>query len=149
MWGYETKQSFLTLWITNYSYKKLFKWREECNTYLTHICRHRYVYSWWKSQFWLKAPYISSFHQVLSAPAMLKRREEYDSYLTHICRHHYIYSWWKPQCWLRAPYISSFHQVLSATMMSTDVSQVGVVLFPSFVTFLLFHLFRLFVYINN
>ena len=33
---------------------------------------------------------------------------------------------------MKAPYISSFHRVLSTTMMSTDVSQVGVALFPSF-----------------
>ena len=33
---------------------------------------------------------------------------------------------------LKVPYISSFHQVLSATLVSTDMSQVGVTLFPSF-----------------
>ena len=35
------------------------------------------------------------------------------------------------QCWLKAPYISSFHWALSASVISTDVSQVGVPLFPS------------------
>ena len=45
-------------------------------------------------------------------------------------------SWRKPQCWLKAlSYISSFHRVLSTTAMSTDVSQVGVGLFPSFISF--------------
>jgi hypothetical protein len=33
---------------------------------------------------------------------------------------------------LKAFYISSFHQALSAPVMSIDVSQVGVALFPSF-----------------
>ena len=73
---------------------------------------------------------------------ILKTREECDICLTHVCRHRwrgekieYIelsYSWWKPQCWLKAPYIWSYHWALSATVMSTDVSQVGVALFPSF-----------------
>ena len=41
-----------------------------------------------------------------------------------------LYSWWKPQCWLKkAPYI---HWAISAPAMSTDVSHVGVTLFPSF-----------------
>ena len=48
--------------------------REECDTYLTHISRHQHsvenVYSWWKSQCWLKASYISYFHQAFSTPAM-------------------------------------------------------------------------------
>ena len=34
--------------------------------------------------------------------------------------------------WLKAPYISSFHRAISALEMSTDVSQVGVTLFPFF-----------------
>ena len=36
------------------------------------------------------------------------------------------------QCWLKAPYILPFQRVLSDTAMFTDMSQVGVTLFPSF-----------------
>ena len=85
---------------------------------------------------------------------MVKRREDCNTYLTHVCRHHYsgenpvkrwnirsantvafiscncFYRLWKPQRWLKAPL--SFHQVLYASLMSTDMSQVGVTLFPSF-----------------
>jgi hypothetical protein len=50
---------------------------------------------------------------------ILKRREECDTYLTYVCRHH-------------CSDISSFHWVLSISVMSTDVSQVSVALFPSF-----------------
>ena len=39
---------------------------------------------------------------------------------------------WELQCWLKAPYILSFYRVLSALMMSTDVSNVGIAIFPSF-----------------
>ena len=34
--------------------------------------------------------------------------------------------------WLKAPRISSFLQDISATMMSTDMSQIGIALFPCF-----------------
>ena len=66
--------------------------------------------------------------------SILKRREESDTYLTHVCTH----------CWSRllqlmkatalaesSSYIH-FHRDLSAPVMSTDMSQVGVTLFPSF-----------------
>ena len=44
----------------------------------------------------------------------------------------YIHSWWRPQGWLKAvSYILSFHWFFSATVMSTDMSQVGVTLYPS------------------
>ena len=42
----------------------------------------------------------------------------------------------------------SFLQILSAPAMSTDMSQVGVVLFPCFKYFLSFHLSRFFFYID-
>ena len=57
--------------------------------------------------------------------------EESDIYLTYICR----------DCWSRKSPVKidetsgafiNFHQVLSAPVMSTDVGQVGVTLFPSF-----------------
>jgi hypothetical protein len=38
----------------------------------------------------------------------------------------------QPTLRLKAPHISSFLWAISATTMSTDVSQVGVALFPSF-----------------
>ena len=71
---------------------------------------------------------------------MLKRREASDIYITHVYRH----------CWSRENpvkrynianeshsvgwklYILSFYWVLSPTVMSTDMSQVSVALFPSF-----------------
>ena len=59
----------------------------------------------------------------------------------------YVYRWWKPQCCLKAPYISSFHWTLSTPVISTDVSQVGVTLFPS-QHFSSFHLSRFSFYIN-
>ena len=46
-------------------------------------------------------------------------------------------------------YILSFHQVLSTTVMSTDVSQLDVALFPIFKHFLAFHLSRFSFYINT
>ena len=61
-------------------------------------------------------------------------------------------TWWKDKILDRAfsqycgfstaTHILSFHRVLSTTVMSTDVSQVGVALFPSFQHFSSFHLFR-------
>ena len=59
-----------------------------------------------------------------------------------------VYSWWKPQYWMKAPYISHFLRPISATVMSIDVNQVGVALFPSFQHFLSFYLSRFFFYIN-
>ena len=85
---------------------------------------------------------------------MLKRGQECDTYLTHVCRHlcsgenlmkisniefpantgafkstsaadeRHSVAW--------ELYILSFQQVFSAPAMSTDTSQVGVALFPSF-----------------
>ena len=42
----------------------------------------------------------------------------------------FLFSWWKPQCWLKAPI--SYHRRLCTPAMSTESSQVGVTLFPSF-----------------
>ena len=43
-----------------------------------------------------------------------------------------------PQCWLKAlSYTFSFHWVLCAMVMSTDVSQVGVTVLPSFNIFII------------
>ena len=63
---------------------------------------------------------------------MLERREECNTYLTHVCK-----QWCSStstadeiQYWLTAPL--SFLRVLYTMLMSTDVSQVGVALFPSF-----------------
>ena len=53
---------------------------------------------------------------------ILKRREESDTYLTRVCRYVLAES---------SEYIH-FHRDLSAPSMSTDMSQVGVTLFPSF-----------------
>ena len=50
--------------------------------------------------------------------------------------------------WLSAPYTSSFLWIISTTVMSTDVSQVGVTLFPSFKFFLSIHLSMFSFYIN-
>ena len=58
---------------------------------------------------------------------MLERREECNTYLTHVCRHH---------CSGENP------------MMSTDVSQVGVTLIPSFEHLSSFHLPRFSFFIN-
>ena len=44
----------------------------------------------------------------------------------------------KAICWLKAPYISSSHWSLSTPVMSTDMSQVGVALFPSFEHFFIY-----------
>ena len=65
---------------------------------------------------------------------MLKRREECDTYLTHVSRYHSSRrSPWKEEnmsfqstLWL------SSAVAFSATVMSTDESQIGVALFPSF-----------------
>ena len=54
----------------------------------------------------------------------------------------------KSQCWLNAPYNSSFYQNFSAPVMSTDMNQVGVALFPSFKHFLSFDLSRFSIYSN-
>ena len=94
---------------------------------------------------------------------MLKRREECNTWLTSVdffiayrpwwkekgafSQHSDFYSWLKPKWWLKA--LLSFHWDLYATKMSTDMSQVGVALFPSFLTyFLSFHLSRFSFYIN-
>ena len=45
--------------------------------------------------------------------------------------------------------LSDFHWALSATVKSTDMSQVGVALFPSFWHFLSFHLSSFFYNNNN
>ena len=57
------------------SYQLSFKRRQECDTYLTHVCRHHwsrkspmtideigaFSQHWWKPQYWLKAPISSIF----------------------------------------------------------------------------------------
>ena len=51
--------------------KKMLKIREVCDTYLTHICRNR-----WSRESPSETPYISSFHQALSDPAMSTDRSQ-------------------------------------------------------------------------
>ena len=62
---------------------------------------------------------------------MLKSREECATYLTHICGHHC--SGESPVKGLSCQYPSE--RALSTTVMSTDVSQVGITHFPSFYIF--------------
>ena len=59
----------------------------------------------------------------------------------------YVYSWWMPLCWLKAPHVLSFLWAISSTRLSTDMSQVGVTLFPRFLNFLSFYLSRFSLYI--
>ena len=89
------------------------KRREECNTYLTHICRLHC-----SGDSMEKRSNIRRFQPTLR----LSLAVEVD----------YVYTWWKPQFWMKAPHISSFLCAISITVMSTDVSQVGVAFFPSF-----------------
>ena len=84
----------------------MLKWREECATYLTHVCRHRC-----SRENPVKRWNIRSFQLTLWLSSAV------DAYN-----------------WLKAPYISSFHQAFSALVMSTDISQVGVSFFL-FLTF--------------
>ena len=81
---------------------------------------------------------------------MTYRRNESDTYLTHVCRHRQsrqitmkmelsastvafisCRGRQKLQYWLKAP-VPSIFIVMSAPAMSTDMSQVGVTLFPFF-----------------
>ena len=60
-----------------------------------------------------------------------------------------VYSWWKPQWWLKAlSQISSFHRVLSATVMVYRHESGRCRTLPFFLTFLSFHLSRIFFYIK-
>ena len=103
---------------------------------------------------------------------MLKRREERerDTYLTHMCRQSLgqkdcCESWrnmrnFQPTLWLSlltvqaavlaesSSYFFNFHRTLSAPPMSTDMSQVGFALFPSFFIILPFQVFLLLIYLN-
>ena len=94
----------------------MLKIRAECDTYLTHVCRH---YSSGDSL--EKRCDIKSFQPTLWLSSVI----DVDWSV-------YGYSWWKPQCWLKTPYITSFLRAITATVMSTDVSQVGVALFRYF-----------------
>ena len=71
---------------------------------------------------------------------ILKIREESGTYLSRVCRHR-----WCRQITMKVDVLgavelmkaavlaeSNFHRDLSAPAMSTDMSQVGVALFPSF-----------------
>ena len=58
---------------------------------------------------------------------MLKWRKETDTCLTHVCRHY----WRNITMKAKAPNIH-FHRDLSTPSMSTDMSEVGVALFPLF-----------------
>ena len=89
------------------SIRAMSKRREECNTYLTHICRHH-----WSRKSLVKRLKLRSFQPTLLLSSAVDK---------------------KPQCWLKAvSYSLSFHLVLSAKVMSSDMSQVGITLFPSF-----------------
>ena len=66
---------------------------------------------------------------------ILIRRKKSDTYLATVSRHH-----WSLQvtmkvdkiCWLKAKHFIYFHRDLQTPAMSTDSSQVGVALFPSY-----------------
>ena len=109
--------------------KTMLKRRKESDTYLATVHRHR-----WSRQIMIKTDKILE----LSA-----------STVTFISWRVFLFSWWNPQCWLKAEESSSsadkshsagwklqhftyFHCDLSTSAMSTDSSQVGVTLFPSF-----------------
>ena len=104
---------------------------------------------------------------------MLKRREEWDTYLTHVCRYHWsrkspVKRWnirrFQPTLWLSSMMTclwlikvtvlaeSSLYFIFLlgslATLMSTDMSQAGVALLPSFLHFLSFYLPRFSFYIS-
>ena len=93
------------------------KWVEECETYLTHICRQKRSIE--RSEW--------------------KRRKQELSANTIGCRKKYFYSWWKSQCWLKALvfYVFTFY----VPRLSTDMSQVGIILFFPFQPILWQHFF--------
>ena len=75
---------------------------------------------------------------------ILKRREESDTYLTQVCRHRWskafiscklvslLLQLMEATLLAESSYSIYFHRDLSAPAMSTDMSKVGVALFPSF-----------------
>jgi hypothetical protein len=87
---------------------KMLKSREECDTYLTHVCRHRC-----SRQITMKVDVLGAFsqHCGFNLPLQLMRA-------TLLAESSY--------------YFINIHHPLSAPAMSTDVSQVCVTLFPSF-----------------
>ena len=62
---------------------------------------------------------------------MIKRMEESNNYPTYVCRHPCL-QLMKATLLTESSIFLSFHWVLSAPTMSTDVSRVGVTLFPLF-----------------
>ena len=60
-------------------------------------------------------------------PGKVKWRKESDTYLTIVCRHR-----WSRQIMMKVDKLLELTAHLSAPAMSTDNSQVGVALFPSF-----------------
>ena len=76
---------------------------EECNTYLTHVCRYSFSIerSRWKHK-----------DQELSANTV--------TFISWV----YFYSWWKPQCWLKAPDLKFSLWTFHTLWPSTDMSQV-------------------------
>ena len=60
---------------------------------------------------------------------ILKRSKERDTYLTHVYR---ALQLMKATVLAESSSFFHFHRELSASAMSTDMSQVGVALFPSF-----------------
>ena len=83
--------------------------------HLHHVCRHHCrvnLYSWWKPQYWLKAPsYVLSFHHILSTTVMSPET----SSMGYPC----------------------FHHILSTTVMSPETSSMG---YPCFHYFICFNL---------
>ena len=69
--------------------KKMLKRREECHTYLTHVCRH----------YWgIKSPVKIWNLRSCQTTLWLLSAVDIDS----------LYSWWKPQYWVKTPYIFIF-----------------------------------------
>ena len=81
---------------------------------------------------------------------MLQRREECNTYLINICRNQSSIekTWWKANtvAFIR----SSFYCDLYTMQVSTDVSQAGVALFPSFnIFFIITGIFNLFNFLHS
>ena len=107
----------------------MLKRRVECDTYLTHICRHR-----WSRENPVKVWNIRSFQSTLKFSSAVDV-DESTAYENHSIG-------WKV-------YIIFLQRILSAPVMSTYVSQVGVALYPSFLHFLSFHFSRFSFYVNS
>ena len=123
---------------------KLWKRKEECDTYLTHVCRHQHsvenlTFSQLQLMKVIALAESSSNLSTFIVICLLQPDSSQVGVALFPSIQHVLYYFTFPGF----PFILIlfFHRFLYAMLMSTDVSQVGVALFPSF--FNIFYLFTL------